>query len=131
MADRLVFYLLLMTTTEEELSVALRLEWFWLCYLDVLVLVQTLLFPPLAYLILFKSSEMPVYRWCLLTNVVSIYVLAFAVFLYKPYVLVSGFYFIPLGILRKLGAKEHFYAVVGGAYLAACHGMAISACLLY
>lgn len=120
-----------MTTTEEELSIALGLERFWLCYLDTLVLIQTLLFPPLTYLILFKSSEMRVYRWCLLTNVVSIYALTVAVFLYKPYVLAKGYYFVPLGIVRKLGAKGHFYAIVGGAFLAACHGLAISACLLY
>ncbi|KAH7715406.1 hypothetical protein AAVH_17178 [Aphelenchoides avenae] len=74
---------------------------------------------------------MPKYRWCLLANIISIYLFVIAMLLYKPFVFAKGYYLVPLGIVSKLGPKGHFYYLFGAFFIATCHGVAIGVCVLY
>ncbi|KAH7703151.1 hypothetical protein AAVH_29679 [Aphelenchoides avenae] len=114
-----------------ELSTAIALELPWVRFLDVVFAYETILFIPLIYLVVFKSRNMPEYRWCLTTNVVSMYAFVVGIYLYKPFVLAEGYYFVPLGVVSQFGAEGHFYFLIGANFLTTCHGMAIAICLLY
>ncbi|KAH7708945.1 hypothetical protein AAVH_23792 [Aphelenchoides avenae] len=114
-----------------ELSTAIALELPWVRFLDVVFAYETILFIPLIYLVVFKSRNMPEYRWCLTTNVVSMYAFVVGIYLYKPFVLAEGYYFVPLGVVSQFGAEGHFYFLIGVNFLTTCHGLAIAICLLY
>lgn len=114
-----------------ELPTAIALELPWVRFLDVVFAYETALFIPLLYLVVFRSRNMPEYRWCLTTNVVSMYAFVVGIYLYKPFVLAEGYYFVPLGVVSNLGASGHFCFLIGVNFLTTCHGLAILTCLLY
>ncbi|KAH7706310.1 hypothetical protein AAVH_26470 [Aphelenchoides avenae] len=113
------------------LRVVLSLESLWVRFLDVLLVYQTVLFALLIDLIIFKSGHMPYYRWCLLVNVTSIYIVVVGCFLGKPFVLAEGYFFVPLGIVSKLGPRVHFYCVLIILFPICCHGLALIFCICY
>ncbi|KAH7715405.1 hypothetical protein AAVH_17177 [Aphelenchoides avenae] len=110
---------------------ALALEQPWVRFMDLAAIYQTILFVILIYLVTCKSENMPRYRWCLLANVISIYLFVVAMWLYKPFVFAKGYYLVPLGLVSKLGSKGHFYYLFGAFFIATCHGVAIGVCVVY